>query len=151
MNILKQVSESIFNIVTEQTILSYVATETQIVIAQISMQGVIGTGSQYEIRFYIDNLMVVPNQSVVFNQTSGIVQSGTIVLAAGSTIRATVQGVAGDTSVTIESKLIDSSPVVISDIIEALTETTIRPTTKILGPCRPRAKKKCVPPKVCPN
>lgn len=141
---------------TEQLVFTYTADKTMVVIAQLSLLGLVG--GSYGIHFYVDGVVTVPDQSVPIATTNGIAQSRSMLVKEDSTITITVLGVAGDTAITVETLLVDASPVAASEVIsiiqpdleEIVNDAIVnaRPMTMKLGVVKP--KKRCNPKKPCP-
>lgn len=141
---------------TEKLAFTYVADKTMVVIAQISLLGIVG--GVYGIHFYIDDVLTVPEQTITIAALNGIAQSRAILVKEGATITIKVLGVAGDASVTVKTLLVDASPVVASEVVDIITPeleqivndaiVNARPMTMKLGVVKP--KKRCNPKKPCP-
>lgn len=141
---------------TEKLAFTYVADKTMVVIAQLSLLNIVG--GLYGIHFYIDGVLTVPEQNVNISAVNGIAQSRAILVREGATVTIFILGVAGDTSVTVKTLLVDSSPVVASEVVDIITPeleqivndaiVNARPMTMKLGVVKP--KKRCNPKKPCP-
>lgn len=128
-------------------------------ITMINVDNLSGVGGEYDAKLFVDNRLIVPDRKVYIlgGYTSVSFQSRDLVLYAGGILSINLQGLAGDTNVSGRLIVIDTSPVTVQEvqnIVLGLTPTivdtiedsidtlnvTVRPETKVLGPCASNIK-----------
>lgn len=129
------------------TVGHYTALENLTILAQILFDGIVG-GDIYDVHLYVDDFLVVPERAIGIPATDKVLaQSRAVVLISGKTASVKVKGLAGDVSVTVTVRFIDTTPLMSDEltdavtpaledaIVESLKNVQLHPTKTVLGPC----------------
>jgi hypothetical protein len=119
-----------------------------VVAASIAVSGIDGSGGNYSNKLYLNDILLVPDRQTTVEAGVGsfVVQSRSVMVAKGDSLKYFSKGVTGDTSVNFSVSLYDLTPlstselsdILVAEVIDAIGrhEIVVHPKTTILGPCR---------------
>lgn len=141
------------DISSQLQVYSYTSASTIIVVLQVTLDNI--NGVSYNLNLYVDDAIVVPDRAidVPVGSTKAIMQSRSVVVPAGSTLKLSLTGDLADTNVDILICMIDHSPLNSADaitlispgvqeaVVSSLETVEVRPERLILGPCKKQVVK----------
>jgi hypothetical protein len=145
------------DISTTVDLLEFVPDQNMSIISMISLNNLSGQVGEYDSKIYLDEHLTIPDRKVLnFSGASSIaLQSRSIAVYQNAAIKITLQGLIGDTNAGGRLLLLDASvftlqeleilineitPILINEVVSAVKglSITVRPETKVLGPCKER-------------
>lgn len=136
---------------TSTQLASVTANRDLLLLTKIEVTGASGAGGDYSIQMWLDDKLVVPDRAVPIAAgiTAFVVESKQMLLVEGQVVSFYLQGLGGDTDVSVGFVVADVTPVGSAEIVETVADPliaaveaalaeldiTVRPTRTVVGTC----------------